>query len=119
MKTTYWRICVLTGLLPWSLACHGAAIDPSDPSIVVPVIHHETAFKTYMSAGNEAGAPDKRWRAANEAVSATATHDHAMPMRDAMEKPAPVPSEANEPQPKQNATGPSTPPSHDHHEKGH
>jgi hypothetical protein len=96
--------------------------DPAAANASVPAPAYTSAFRNYRAAGDEPAAPDKLWRAANDAVQNR--DGHAGQMKDSgpgNAASAPKLSTLQDPQVQQ---GQSTPPAdprsgHDgHHSKG-
>ncbi|MEW6371142.1 MAG: hypothetical protein AB1584_09410 [Pseudomonadota bacterium] len=69
-------LCALLAALPVAHAGQRAARpDPADPNVAVPAPAYDSALKDYAPAVKDgAPAPDRAWRAANDAVGGQDPH---------------------------------------------
>ena len=84
MKLTLWA--AIGALLAAPLAAQPQrAADPADPGAAVAPLVYESVIAAAPRQDSAAATPDKRWRAANDAIGGQPGHDHGAPAA-----PAPV-----------------------------
>jgi len=70
------------------------AADPADPAAPAPALVYVSAFQDAQRPADAGQTPDKRWRAANDALAAAPEHGgHGAPQP--VQKPAPQPAAAH------------------------